>query len=134
MVDQKAVGNLELGTALEVDNPEARTKAGVDKDLEEHTKLGVDLGVCTVLRVDTLEVCTVLGVAPQNNMIPQFVLGKNYLEVEPQVVIDYLKVVLQVVIEFPEVAPQAVTEFPKVAPQKETDCLEFEDLEYYQTS
>jgi len=44
MIDQKAVGNLELGTDLEVDNPEARTESGVDKHPEEY---GVDLGVCT---------------------------------------------------------------------------------------
>ena len=92
MIDQKAVGNRELGTDLEVDNPEVRTKAGVDKELEEHIEFGVDLGVCTVLGVDTLEVCTILGVVPQNNMIPQFVLGKSYLEVVSQVVTDFLKV------------------------------------------
>ena len=84
MVDQKAVGNLELGTDLEVDNPEVRTEAGVDKDPKEHIVLGVDLEECTVLEVDNPEVCTVLGVAPQNNMIPQFVLGKSYLEVVPE--------------------------------------------------
>ena len=69
MINQKAVGNLELGTDLEVDNPEARTEAGVDKDPEDHIELGVDPGVCTVLKVDILEVCNVLGVVPQNNMI-----------------------------------------------------------------
>ena len=123
MTDQKAVGNLELGTDLEVDNPEARTEAGVDKDPEEHIELGVDLGACTVLKVDILEVCTVLGVAPQNNIDPQFVLGKSYLEVELRVVTDYL-----------EVAPQAVMDLPVLALQAVTDCLEVEDSEYYQKS
>ena len=104
MIDQKAVGNLELGTDLEVDNLEVCTETGFDKDPEEHIELGVDLGVCTILKVDILEVCTVLGVVPQNNMIPQFVLGKRYLEVAPQVVTDFLKV-----------APQAVTNFPEIA-------------------
>ena len=70
MIDQKAIGNLELGTDLEVDNPEALTEAGVDKDPEEHIELGVDPGVCTVLGVDNPEVCTALRVFPQNNMIP----------------------------------------------------------------
>ena len=123
MVDQKAVGNLELGTDLEVDNPEERTEAGVDKDPEEHIEFGVDLEVCTVLKVDTLEVCTVLGVVPQNNMIPQFVLGKIYLEVVPRVVTDYL-----------EVSPQVVTEFPEIALQAVPDCLKVADSGYYQTS
>ena len=106
MVDQKAVGNLELGTALEVDNLEAHTEAGVVEDPEEHIEFGVVLEVCTVLKVDTLEVCTVLGVAPQNNMIPQFVLGKSYLEVVPRVVTDYLEVAPQAVIDYPEVDPK----------------------------
>ena len=127
MIDQKALGNLESGTELEVDNPEAHTEGGVDKDLEEHIVLGVDLEECTVLEVDNPEVCTVLGVAPQNNMDPQFVLGKSYLEVVPRVAIDYLEVDPQVVTYYPEVAPQAVTEFPEVDPQKETDCLVLED-------
>ena len=127
MVDQKAVGNLELGTDLEVDNPEARTEAGVDKDPEKHIVLGVGLQECTVLEVDNPELCTVLGVVPKNNMIPQFVLGKSYLEVAPRVVTDYLEVAPQAVIDYPEVAPQAVTEFPEVDPQKETDCLVLED-------
>ena len=105
MVDQNAVGNLELGTALEVDNLEVRTKAGVVEDPEEHIEFEVDLGAYTVLKVDTLEVCTALGVVPQNNMIPQFFLGKSYLELVPRVVTDYL-----------EVAPQAVTDYPEVAP------------------
>ena len=70
MTDEKVVGYLELSIDLEVGNLEARTKAGVDKDLEEHIELGVDPGVCTILKVDILEVCTVLGVVPQNNMIP----------------------------------------------------------------
>ena len=134
MIDQKAVGNLELGTDLEVDNPEAHTKAGVDKDPEEHIDFWVDLGVCTVLKVDTLEVCTVLGVVPQNNMIPQFVLGKSYLEVDPQVVTDFLKVAPQAVTDYLEVAPQAATDFPEISLQVVTDCLEVADSEYYQTS
>ena len=69
MIDQKVVGNLELGTDLEVDNPEVRTESGADKDLEEHTEFGVDLGVCTVLKVDNLEVCTILEVVLQNNIV-----------------------------------------------------------------
>lgn len=44
MIYQKVVGNLELGTNLEVDNPKARTKCGVD------------LGVCTESRI-SLGVC-----------------------------------------------------------------------------
>ena len=123
-----------MGTALEVDNLEVRTEVGVVEDPEEHIEFGVNLEECTVLEVDNLEVCTVLGVAPQNNMILKFVLGKSYLEVVLQVVTDYLKVVPQVVTDFLGVAPQAVTEFPEVVPQKETDCLEFEDWEYYQIS
>ena len=91
MIDQKVVGNLELGTNLEVDNPKARTESRVDKDLEEHTKFGVDLGVCTVLKVDNLEVCTILEVFLQNNIVLPFVLGKNYPVVAPQVVIDFLE-------------------------------------------
>ena len=117
MTDQKAIGNLELGTDLEVDNPEActefgvdkdleeHTEFGVDKDLEEHTEFGVDLGVCTVLKVDNLEVCTVLKVVLQNNIVPQFFLGKIYLEVAPRVVTDCLKDAPQAVIDYPEVAP-----------------------------
>jgi len=57
MIDRKVVGNLELGTDLEVDNPEARTDTEVDLevhidtrvDLEVHTEPGVDLEECTVL-------------------------------------------------------------------------------------
>ena len=45
------VGSLELGTNLEVDNPEARTEFGVDKHPEEYIESGVDLGVCIVLKV-----------------------------------------------------------------------------------
>ena len=44
MIDQKVVENLELGTDLEVDNPEACTESRVD------------LGVCTILKVENLEV------------------------------------------------------------------------------
>ena len=92
MTDQKAVGNLELGTELEVDNPEARTESGIEKHPEEY---GVDLGVCTVLKVENLEVALqaetdYLGVAPQ--------AITDYLEVAPQAVIDYL-------------APQAVIDY-----------------------
>ena len=57
MVDQKAVGNLELGTFFEVDNLEARTESGVD--LEVYIDTRVDIEVCTESRVD-LEVCTIL--------------------------------------------------------------------------
>jgi len=59
MVDQKVVGNLELGTDFEVDNLEARTKTGVD--LEVYIDTGVDIEVCTESRVD-LEVCTILTI------------------------------------------------------------------------
>ena len=45
MVDQKAVGNLELATDLEVDNLEARTETRVD--LEVYIDTGVDLEVYT---------------------------------------------------------------------------------------
>ena len=103
MTDQKAIGNLEMGTDLEVGNPEVCTKAGVDKDPEEHIELGVDPGVCNVL-----------GVVLQNNMIPQFVLGKSHLEVAPQVVTDYLKVAPQVVTDFPILALHAVTDYLEV--------------------
>ena len=106
MIDQKVVENLELGTDLEVDNPEACTESRVDKDLEEYTESGVDLGVCTVLEVDNLEVCTILEVVLQvNNIVPQFFLVKNYLEVAPQAVTDYLEDALQAVTEYLEVAP-----------------------------
>ena len=44
MTNQKAVGNLELGTNLEVDNPKARTESGVDKHPEEYTEFGLTLG------------------------------------------------------------------------------------------
>ena len=59
MVDQKVVGNLELGTDFEVDNLEARTESGVD--LEVYIDTGVDIEVCTESRVD-LEVCTILTI------------------------------------------------------------------------
>ena len=59
MVDQKEVGNLELGTDFEVDNIEARTESGVD--LEVYIDTGVDIEVCTESRVD-LEVCTILTI------------------------------------------------------------------------
>ena len=74
IVDQKAVGNREMGTDLGVDNPEARTDTGVDLevhtdidfgvhndtevDLGVHTDTEVDLGVHTEFGVD-LEECTV---------------------------------------------------------------------------
>ena len=62
------VGNLEIGTDLEVDNLEARTETGVDLevyidtrvDLEAYIESEVDLEAYTVP-----EVCTVLEVAPQ---------------------------------------------------------------------
>ena len=78
MVEQNAVGNLELGTNFEVDNLEACTKSGVDLEvyidtgveletyteseveLEAYIESGVDLEACTVP-----EVCTDLEVAPQ---------------------------------------------------------------------
>ena len=68
MIDRKVVGNLELGTDLEVDNLEARTEIRVD--LEAYIETGVDLEVCTESRVDleectVLKVCTVLEVAPR---------------------------------------------------------------------
>ena len=49
-VDQKAVGNLEMGTDLGVDNPEARTDTGVD--LEVHIDIEVDFGVHIDTEVD----------------------------------------------------------------------------------
>ena len=84
MTDQKAVGSLELGTDIEVDNPEACTGSGVDKNPDEY---GVDHGVCTILKVENLEVALqvetdYLGVAPQ--------AITDYLEVAPQAVTDYL--------------------------------------------
>jgi hypothetical protein len=63
-VGQKAVGNLEVGTDLGVDNPEARTDTGVDLEVRTdidfgvHTDIEVDLGVHTEAGVD-LEECTV---------------------------------------------------------------------------
>ena len=57
-VDQKAVGNLEMGTDLGVDNPEARTDTGVDLEVHTdidfgvHTDTEVDLGVHTDTEVD----------------------------------------------------------------------------------
>jgi len=79
MIDQKVVGNLELGTDLEVDNPEARTNSWVNKHPEEYTESGVDLGVCTILKV-----CTILEVASQ--------VVTDYLEFSPHAVTDYLEV------------------------------------------
>ena len=102
MIDQKVVGNLELGTNLEVDNLEARTETGVD--LEVYIDTAVDLEVCTKSGVD-LEECIILKVC-------------TILEVAPQVVIDYL-----------EVAPQAIIEYLEVSPQVVTDYLEVSDLE-----
>ena len=88
MTDQKAVGNLELGTDLEVDNPDASTKSGVDNHPKEY---GVDLGVCTVLKVGNLEVA--------------FQMETKYLAVGPQAINDYPEVAPQVVIAYLEVAP-----------------------------
>ena len=48
------VGNLEVGTNLGVDNPEARTDTGVDLEV----RTDIDFGVHTDIEVD-------LGVAPQ---------------------------------------------------------------------
>ena len=107
MVYQKVVGNLELGTDLEVDNLEVRTETGID--LKVYIDTGVDLEVCTKSRVEP-EVCTVSKVC-------------TVLEVAPQVVTDYL-----------EVAPQAIIEYLEVALQAVTDYLEVADLEQYQTS
>ena len=84
MIDQKVVGNLELGTDLEVDNLEACTESRVDKDPEEYTESWVDLGVCTVLEVVPQAVSDFLEVALQ--------VVTNYLEVSPQAVTDYLEV------------------------------------------
>ena len=61
-VDQKAVGNLEVGTDLGVDNPEARTDTGVDLEVRTdidfgvHTDIEVDLGVVPRAVTDCLEV------------------------------------------------------------------------------
>ena len=63
------VENLELGIDLEVDKFEAHTESGVDKDPEEYNESRFDLGVCTVLEVDNLEVCTILEVVLQVNNI-----------------------------------------------------------------
>ena len=79
MVDQKVVGNLELGTDLEVDNPEARTETGVD--LEVCTESGVDL-----------EVCTVLEVAPQMQIVYLEVAPQALIEATPQAITDHLEV------------------------------------------
>ena len=57
MIDRKVVGNLGLGTDLEVDNLELHTNIGVD--LELHIDIGVDLEVHTESGFD-LEECTVL--------------------------------------------------------------------------
>jgi len=116
MTNQTIVGNLELGIDLEVDNPEAGIKSRVDKHPKEYTEFGVDLRVCTVLKVKNLEVALqvetdYLGVAPQ--------VITDYLEVAPKAVTDYL-------------VPQVVTNY--LAPQAVTKYLEVEDLEYYQTS
>jgi len=102
MIDQKAVGNLESGTDLEVDNPKPRTESGVDRPPEEHIESGVDLGVCIVLKVENLEVALqaetdYLGVAPQ--------AVNNYLA--PQAVTDYLAA--QAITDYLGVSPQAVT-------------------------
>ena len=64
MTDLEVVGNLGLGTDLEVDNLEACTETGVD--LEVYIDTGVDLEVCTKSGID--------------------------LEVAPQSVTDYLEV------------------------------------------
>ena len=52
-VDQKVVGNLEVGTDLGVDNPEAHTDTGVH--LEVHIDIGVDLEVHIESEVDLEE-------------------------------------------------------------------------------
>ena len=53
MIDREVAGNLELGTDLGVDNPEARTDTGVD--LEVHIDTGVDLEVHIESGVDLEE-------------------------------------------------------------------------------
>jgi len=78
MTDLKVVGNLRLGTNLEVYNLEAHIDTRVDfevhvdtvAELEVHTESGVDLEEFIVSKV-----CTVLEVTPQA------VIG--YLEVAP---------------------------------------------------
>src|ERR1700733_14750450 len=61
-VDQKAVDNLEGGTDLGVNNPEARTDTGVDLEVRTdidfgvHTGIEVDLGVAPQVVTDCLEV------------------------------------------------------------------------------
>ena len=113
MIDQKVVGNLKLGTDLEVDNPKACIDFGVDNNPEQY---GVDLGVSTVLKVENLEL------ALQTET--------DYLRVSPQAITDYLEVAPQAVTDY--LAPQVVTDY--LAPQAVTEYLEVEDLEYYQTS
>jgi len=76
MVDQKVVGNLELGTDFEVDNLEARIETRVD--LEVYIDTRVDIEVCTKSRFDP-EACTILTIC-------------TVLEVAPQAVTDYLEV------------------------------------------
>ena len=107
MIDRKVVGNIGLGTDLEVDNLEAHTATGVD--LEVHIDTGVDLEVHTESGVD-LEECTVSQVC-------------TVLEVAPQAVIGYLKF-----------APQAIIEDLEAAPQVVIGHLEVADLEWYLTS
>ena len=53
MIDWKMVGNLGLGTNLEVDNLDARTETEVD--LEVHIDTGVDLEVHIESGVDLEE-------------------------------------------------------------------------------
>ena len=89
ITDLKVVGNLGLGTNLEVDNLEARTDIGVD-----------------------LEVCTESGVDPEESTIPEVCTA---LEVSPQAVIGYLEVAPQVIIEDLEATPQVVTGHLEVA-------------------
>ena len=50
MIDPKVVGNLELGTNLGVDIPEAHTDTIID--LEVHIDTGVDLEVHIDIEVD----------------------------------------------------------------------------------
>ena len=89
MIYWKVVGNLGLGTNLEVDNLEARTDTGVD--LEVHIDTGVDLEENIVLS------------------------GHTVLEVAPQVVMDYLEVAPQAVFEYLAAAPQMLLSYLELA-------------------
>ena len=77
MMDQKAVGNLEVGTDLGVDNPEARTDTGVDLevhiDIEVDFEVHIDTEVDPEVHIDTevdLEVHTKSGVDLEEGTVP----------------------------------------------------------------